>query len=110
VCSSDLNAGERPLALYWFGRDPALRDHALRSTHAGGVCVNDCLWQLAQEAQPFGGVGMSGFGAYHGRWGFDRFSHLKPVFLQSRLGGAPLLHPPYGRVFDALLALLRKIA
>ncbi|MFC4445069.1 coniferyl aldehyde dehydrogenase [Castellaniella denitrificans] len=105
-----INAGERPLALYWFGRDPGLRDHALRSTHAGGVCVNDCLWQLAQEAQPFGGVGASGFGAYHGRWGFDRFSHLKPVFLQSRLGGAPLFHPPYGRTFEALLALLKKIA
>lgn len=105
-----INAGDRPLALYWFGRDAGLRDHALRSTHAGGVCVNDCLWQLAQEAQPFGGVGMSGFGAYHGRWGFDRFSHLKPVFFQSRLGGAPLLHPPYGRAFDALLSLLKKIA
>ncbi|MEP6722174.1 MAG: coniferyl aldehyde dehydrogenase [Variovorax sp.] len=106
---AQINAGDRPLALYWFGRDSEHRDHVLRETHAGGVTVNDCLWHLAQESQPFGGVGASGQGAYHGQWGFDRFSHLKPVFRQARLNGTFLFHPPYGRTFDALLALLQRI-
>ena len=103
-----INAGDRPLALYWFGRDTRHRDRVLQETHAGGVTINDCLWHMAQEDQPFGGVGASGQGAYHGRWGFDRFSHLKPVFHQSRLTGAALLRPPYGRVFNGLLAVLRR--
>ena len=106
---AQINAGDRPLALYWFGRDSAHRDRVLRETHAGGVTVNDCLWHLAQENQPFGGVGASGQGTYHGQWGFDRFSHLKPVFRQSRLNGTFLFHPPYGRTFDALLGLLQRI-
>lgn len=106
---SHISAGDRPLALYWFGRDGAHRDRVLRETHAGGVTVNDCLWHLAQENQPFGGVGASGQGAYHGQWGFDRFSHLKPVFSQARLNGTFLFHPPYGRTFDALLGLLQRI-
>jgi coniferyl-aldehyde dehydrogenase len=106
---AQINAGDRPLALYWFGRDSEHRDHLLRETHAGGVTVNDCLWHLAQENQPFGGVGASGQGAYHGQWGFDRFSHLKPVFRQSRFNGTFLFYPPYDRTFDTLLGLLRRI-
>lgn len=105
-----INAGDRPLALYWFGSNSEHRDRVLHETHAGGVTVNDCLWHLAQEEQPFGGVGASGQGAYHGQWGFDRFSHLKPVFRQARLNGTFLFHPPYGRTFNALLSLLQRIA
>lgn len=103
-----VNAGERPLALYWFGRDEAARDRVLRETHAGGVTINDCLWHLAQEHQPFGGVGASGQGAYHGQWGFDRFSHLKPVFHQATLNATSLFHAPYGPRFDKLLGLLKR--
>ena len=103
-----INAGDRPLALYWFGRDAAARERVLRDTHAGGVTVNDCLWHMGQEDQPFGGVGASGQGAYHGHWGFDRFSHLKPVYQQSRFTGAVLFRPPYGRLFERLLAMLRR--
>ncbi|SEK95772.1 coniferyl-aldehyde dehydrogenase [Roseateles sp. YR242] len=105
-----INAGDRPLALYWFGRDAAARDKVLHQTHAGGVTVNDCLWHLGQEEQPFGGVGASGMGAYHGVWGFNTFSKLKPVFHQSALAGTRLFYPPYGRTFDRLMALMRKIA
>lgn len=101
---------ERPLALYFFGQDPAARDRVLHETHAGGVTVNDCIWHIGQEDQPFGGVGASGQGAYHGRWGFERFSHLKPVFLQPRWAGTRLFQPPYGRVFERLLGLLRRLA
>ncbi|MDN7898909.1 coniferyl aldehyde dehydrogenase [Burkholderia cepacia] len=100
----------RPLALYWFGEDASRRDRVLRETVSGGVTINDCLWHLVQENQPFGGVGQSGMGAYHGQWGFDTFSKLKPVFHQARWNGAVLFHPPYGRVFDLLLRTLSRLA
>lgn len=107
---AQVNAGDRPLALYWFGEDRAAREDVLARTVAGGVTVNDCIWHLGQEEQPFGGVGASGMGAYHGVWGFNTFSKLKPVFLQTRFAGTRLFHPPYGRTFDRLLGLLKKIA
>lgn len=100
---------EHPLALYWFGRNAANRDRVLRETLSGGVTVNDCLWHLAQENQPFGGVGHSGTGAYHGEWGFNTFSKHKPVFHQARWNGTFLFHPPYGKTFDRLLAALKQI-
>jgi coniferyl-aldehyde dehydrogenase len=104
-----VNRADRPLALYWFGRDVVNRDRMLRETVSGGVTVNDCLWHLAQEAQPFGGVGLSGTGAYHGEWGFRTFTKEKPVFHQARLNGTSLLYPPYGKTFDLMLGLLRRI-
>jgi coniferyl-aldehyde dehydrogenase len=104
-----VNAGERPLALYWFGSDARHRERVLRETISGGVTINDCLWHLAQEEQPFGGVGSSGSGAYHGEWGFRTFSKYKPVFHQSRFNGTSMFYPPYGAKFDALLRMLKKI-
>lgn len=103
-----VNKGERPLALYWFGSDRANRERVLRETVAGGVTINDCLLHLAQEEQPFGGVGASGMGAYHGEWGFRTFSKEKPVFIQSRLNGGALLRPPYGGTFERLLRFLKR--
>ncbi|MFN5048218.1 coniferyl aldehyde dehydrogenase [Roseateles sp.] len=101
----------RPLALYWFGADSAARERVLAQTHAGGVTLNDCLWHIGQEDQPFGGVGASGQGAYHGIWGFNTFSKMKPVFSQPRwFAGTQLFYPPYGATFERLLALLKKIA
>ena len=104
-----VNRGDRPLALYWFGRDPARRDRVLRETIAGGVTVNDCMLHLVQEEQPFGGVGASGMGAYHGEWGFRTFSKLKPVFYQARWNAVGLFQPPYGKTFDWLLRALKLI-
>ena len=104
-----VNRGDRPLALYWFGQDGAARDRVMRETVAGGVTVNDCLWHLGQEEQPFGGVGASGMGAYHGEWGFRTFSKEKPLFIQSRFAGTKLFQPPYGATFEKLLALLKRI-
>lgn len=101
--------GDRPLALYWFGRDTAHRDRVLHETISGGVTVNDCLWHLGQEHQPFGGVGASGIGAYHGEWGFNTFSKLKPVFHQSRWAGTALFRPPYGATFERVLGLLQRL-
>src|SRR5690606_4926294 len=65
-----VNERDRPLALYWFGRDRENRKRILHETVSGGVTINDCLLHIAQENQPFGGVGPSGMGAYHGEWGF----------------------------------------
>lgn len=102
---------ERPLALYWFGADSAARERVLAQTHAGGVTLNDCIWHIGQEDQPFGGVGASGQGAYHGIWGFNTFSKMKPVFSQPRFfAGTKLFYPPYGATFNRLLGLLKKIA
>jgi len=105
-----INRHERPLALYWFGSDSAAQQRVLEQTHAGGVTINDCIWHLGQEEQPFGGVGASGMGSYHGEWGFRTFSKAKPVFRQFRFAGTKLFYPPYGAVFEKLLGLLRKIA
>jgi coniferyl-aldehyde dehydrogenase len=104
-----VNARDRPLALYWFGTAPDARERVLRETVSGGVTINDCLLHIAQEHQPFGGVGASGMGAYHGEWGYRRFSKEKPVFTRGRLSGTALLEPPYGRRFDGVLALLRRL-
>ncbi|UVK40079.1 coniferyl aldehyde dehydrogenase [Mesorhizobium sp. AR10] len=102
-----VNRAERPLALYWFGRDRGNRRRILRETIAGGVTINDCMLHLVQERQPFGGVGASGMGAYHGEWGFRTFSKEKPVFLQSRLSAGSLLRPPYGKMFERAFRLLK---
>ena len=106
---SHVNQADRPLALYWFGKDSTNRRRILRETVAGGVTINDCMLHLVQENQPFGGVGASGMGAYHGEWGFRTFSKEKPVFLQSRLSAGALLRPPYGKTFERLFSLLQRI-
>ena len=105
-----VNSRERPLALYWYGSDQQSRDLVLKKTVSGGVTINDCLWHLGQEAQPFGGVGASGIGAYHGEWGFRTLSKEKPVFSQSRMSGIFLFHPPYGKTFARMLKLLKIIS
>lgn len=104
-----VNDGERPLALYWYGEDAETRDRVLHETVSGGVTVNDALWHVAQEHLPFGGVGKSGLGAYHGEAGFETFSHMKPVFYQSRFASASLLHPPYTAKTDKIISMVRKI-
>jgi len=104
-----IDARPRPLAFYYFGEDAAPRERVLRQTIAGGVTVNDTLYHFAHEALPFGGVGESGSGAYHGEQSFETFSNMKGVFYQSRLSPAYLLWPPYGKAFERLLAILRKL-
>ena len=103
-----VNGRPLPLALYWFGNDRRERVRVLRETRAGGVTINDTLWHFAHEGLPFGGVGASGSGTYHGEHGFATFSNAKPVFVQSRFAPTRLLYPPYGRMFERVLALLRR--
>ncbi len=103
-----INERPRPLALYVFGNDA--RDIELIRTHtvSGGVCINEVIIHVAQHDLPFGGVGHSGMGAYHGKAGFERLSHMKPVFVQSKMNGLNLLLPPYGDFFKKGMALLLK--
>jgi coniferyl-aldehyde dehydrogenase len=101
-----VNRRPRPLALYYFGKDAKQRDEVLTKTLSGGVSVNDTLLHVLIEALPFGGIGASGIGAYHGEIGFQTFSHRKGVFLQSRFNGAKFLRPPFGRITALVLKLL----
>jgi coniferyl-aldehyde dehydrogenase len=100
----------RPLALYLFEQDQNRIDHVLTRTHAGGVSLNDTLYHVTQHKLPFGGVGPSGMGGYHGEAGFRTFSHMKPVFHQARLNGTGLLNPPYGKRFWQMLEILLRRA
>jgi coniferyl-aldehyde dehydrogenase len=102
-----INAHDRPLALYWFGKDAAARDEVLARTVSGGVTVNDCLFHFTQINQPMGGIGASGTGAYHGEWGFRALSKLKPVFYRSPFNRLADLYPPYGGKIARLEKLLR---
>jgi acyl-CoA reductase-like NAD-dependent aldehyde dehydrogenase len=92
-----INARPRPLALYVFDRDRRRVERTLHATASGGVAVNDCLLQIAQDDLPFGGAGASGMGRYHGPEGFKTFSQLRSVFRQSRLSIVGWLYPPYAR-------------
>jgi coniferyl-aldehyde dehydrogenase len=93
-----VNAHERPLGLYYFGDDAAEREKVLAGTTSGGVTVNDVIFHVAQEELPFGGVGPSGMGSYHGHDGFREFSHRKSIYTQLKNDIGPLaqLRPPYG--------------
>ena len=104
-----INARPRPLALYWFGTDTGSRDHVLANTVSGGVTVNDTLMHIAHENLPFGGVGESGWGAYHGEAGFLRLSQQKPVMVQSKWARGDLFYPPYGKRFEQVLGLLKRL-
>jgi acyl-CoA reductase-like NAD-dependent aldehyde dehydrogenase len=103
-----VNARPRPLALYYFDRDVARVDRVLRETVAGGVTLNDTILHIAQDDLPFGGVGPSGLGQYHGREGFLTFSKQKAVFRQSRFNAMGLFKPPYGARFERLVGMLLR--
>jgi coniferyl-aldehyde dehydrogenase len=104
-----INARPRPLALYWFGTDTGSRDHVLANTVSGGVTVNDTLMHIAHENLPFGGVGESGWGSYHGEAGFLRLSQQKPVMVQSKWARGDLFYPPYGKRFEQVMGLLKRL-
>jgi coniferyl-aldehyde dehydrogenase len=103
-----VNARPRPLALYYFGKAAGRRDEVLRRTISGDVSVNDTLLHFGNENLPFGGVGASGIGAYHGEFGFQTFSHRKGVFLQSRWNTAWMLRPPYRGLAGFVLKMLLR--
>lgn len=91
-----IQAGERPLALYLFTHDANERDYVLKQTHSGGVTLNDWGWHVVNHDAPFGGIGNSGMGTYHGEEGFRELSHAKTVFARHRFFPTQLFYPPYG--------------
>ena len=101
-----VNARPRPLALYPFTRDPASLSTILAGAISGGAAVNTALLHCAQEDLPFGGIGPSGTGAYHGRDGFRRLSHARGVYQAGRFSGFTFLAPPYGRGMRRALKLM----
>ena len=108
-----INSKPSPLALYWFGKDKKNMQRVLEETRSGGVTINDVLLHATVESLPFGGVGASGIGSYHGKAGFDTFSHQKPILEVRGLLGTNLLkgtkpaRPPYGKSAERLLKRLR---
>jgi coniferyl-aldehyde dehydrogenase len=103
-----VNARPRPLAFYHFDHDRARTRSVLASTIAGGVTVNDCVLHIAQSTLPFGGVGPSGMGHYHGHAGFLTFSKQMPVMYQARWSSMALMRPPYGKLADFLTKFLTR--
>jgi coniferyl-aldehyde dehydrogenase len=108
-----VNAGDRPLAIYPFTRNAATRDALVSRVMSGGVAVNEPMLHIAQHDMPFGGVGASGMGHYHGREGFDTFSKLRPIFEQGPLSPVQLVfQPPYSglsrRLVDFMIKLKRR--
>jgi coniferyl-aldehyde dehydrogenase len=99
-----VNDHDRPLGLYYFGADPAEQDKVLTRTTSGGVSVNDTIMHVSMEDLPFGGVGPSGMGSYHGIDGFRTFSHAKAVFKQANSDITAMMRPPYGPKFAKMVA------
>jgi coniferyl-aldehyde dehydrogenase len=99
-----VNAHPRPLSLYYFGNGRADQEHVLANIVAGGVTLNDTVVHLTQDNLPFGGIGPSGMGAYHGYDGFKTFSHARAVYRQSRFDITAMLRPPYGKTIERLLS------
>jgi aldehyde dehydrogenase (NAD+) len=101
-----VNARDKPLALYVFAEDDAVVDRVLEQTTSGGVCVNATLFHIAVPGLPFGGVGESGTGAYHGRASFDTFSHAKSVLAKPTSIDPSIAYPPYRGLKAKLLRRL----
>jgi aldehyde dehydrogenase (NAD+) len=101
-----INARDKPLALYLFSGDAGVRDTVVGGTSSGGVCVNDVVVQLSVPDLPFGGAGMSGFGRYHGRAGFETFSNMKSVLARRLLPEPPLRTVPHS---DAKLRWIDRL-
>lgn len=102
-----INDNDKPLALYIFTADRDVSERVLTETTSGGACINATLWHVANPNLPFGGVGPSGMGAYHGRWGFEALSHRKAVTEKPTSMDPPIAYPPYTRIKEWLV---RKFA
>ena len=103
-----INSHPHPLALYVFAEDRREQNTVMDHTHSGGVTINATLLHFAQEGLPFGGVGASGWGAYHGKAGFDRFTHQRAVFRTGFINPANWLSPPYGKRARRLIRFLMR--
>jgi len=104
-----INRNPKPLALYIFSKNSSFVDEIVLKTSSGGVCVNDTISHITSPYLPFGGVGDSGMGQYHGKKGFESFSHLKSVMVKSQFIDMPFRYPPYIKLSKGLLKLFKWI-
>jgi coniferyl-aldehyde dehydrogenase len=98
-----INRNDRPLALYLMSFEQQTQQQVLQQTHSGGVCINDTVFHVAADDAPFGGIGPSGMGHYHGKEGFLTFSHAKTILNSGKINTGIFVHPPYGGVIQKLL-------
>ncbi len=98
-----INDRPRPLALYYFGYDKNEQQQVISNTHSGGMCINDALMHVAQDDLPFGGIGDSGMGHYHGKEGFLTFSHQRGIFAKQQFNSGKMVYPPYGGMAHKLI-------
>ena len=103
-----VNSRPHPLALYYFGKNDREAETVLNRTRSGGVTINDVIMHYTMDDLPFGGVGASGMGAYHGFDGFKRFSHARAIYRQSPFDIGAMLRPPYGQAFQRFARLHLK--
>jgi coniferyl-aldehyde dehydrogenase len=101
-----VNAHDHPLGLYYFGEDSGEREQVISRTTSGGVTVNDVMFHVSMDDLPFGGIGPSGMGSYHGPEGFKAFSHARSIYRQPRLNVTKLagIRPPYGAAIRRTIA------
>ncbi len=104
-----INANPCPLSVYYFGEDKDEKRQLRRETLSGSFVINDTIMHIAVDDLPYGGVGRSGMGRYHGQEGFDTFSNLKAVFIERRISLVSWFYPPYGKLLDSLLRIIGKI-
>ncbi|MFT5889559.1 MAG: coniferyl-aldehyde dehydrogenase [Zhongshania sp.] len=103
-----INTNERPLALYLYSNKKAVQQQVIYNTLSGGMCINDSVVHVAQHDMPFGGIGNSGMGHYHGHEGFIEFSKMRPIFKQGPISGLLMMGPPYGATFDKMYKMMLK--
>ena len=104
-----VNKRPRPLALYCFSENREIQERVLRETSSGGGCINDTVSHIGSQELPFGGIGESGMGAYHGKFSFDTFTHQRGMLFRSNLVDIPLRYPPYRDRVSLLQLLFRFI-
>lgn len=103
-----VNHHERPLALYIMSFDKQTQQHIIAQTHSGGVCINETVFHVAADDAPFGGIGQSGMGHYHGKEGFLTFSHAKTVLNSGKINAGGFIHPPYGKLQSLLIKFFMR--
>ena len=103
-----VNNNEKPLALYLFSNKSSIHDKVLKNTSSGGMVINDCVLHHMNPNLPFGGINNSGVGSYHGKFGFDAFSHHKAVLKSSSLSPFKIMLPPYTKTKESLANLIKK--
>ena len=106
-----VNAHDHPLGLYYFGKSQSEQQNVIKSTRSGGVTINDAMFHIMQSELPFGGVGASGYGCYHGREGFMNFSNMRSVYYQTNNDSAfAMLRPPKNKSLGKLQNILKKLS